>query len=339
LSDEFIIDGSSGEGGGQILRTSLAMSAVTGKQVTIERIRANRPKPGLAAQHLAGMELLGEMCGAEIIGGRPGSTKVEFIPGKMSHGEYTKDVGTAGSVTLVLQTILPALASVNGMSRITLIGGTDVKWSPPLDYYTLVLFPLLRKFDLECSLTIESRGYYPRGGGKVVAEIASKGCLVPLTLNPLSEPSKINGIVNVTGLPEGIAERVKASAVASLPAGLRELADIRVDARESGPSQGVGIVLAATDGKTIMGASSLGEKGKPAEKVGQGAAEALVAELNGGAIDLHASDQMLPYLAMAGGSYTARKITEHARTNMATISHFLGDAIRVEEGRTVTFSK
>ena len=127
MSIDIIVDGSSGEGGGQILRTSLAISAVTGRSVIIEKIRANRPKPGLAAQHLAGMELLGEMCGAEIIGGLPGSTEVQFVPGKMKPGEYTKDVGTAGSVTLVPQTILPALASVKGRSRIIITGGTAVK--------------------------------------------------------------------------------------------------------------------------------------------------------------------------------------------------------------------
>ena len=327
-----MIDGSKGEGGGQMFRTSLAFSAITGKSVTIRNIRANRPKPGLARQHLTGLNLISQICQAEVKDAELGSKLVEFQPGKIKHGEYSIDVGTAGSVTLVMQTILPVLACIEGESIIRLTGGTDVKWSPPTDYYTLVLFPMLEKIGLKCNLDIEQRGYYPPGGGKVTASIKSTGNLQPLKLESLSEP-EITGIVNTTGLPIKIAERVRASALEVLPE-----AKIQIQYRENGPSQGVGIVLAATDSQTILGASSLGEKGKPAENVGKEAAINLLAEIDGQeSVDIYASDQLLPYLAIAGGRCSARELTGHARTNVQTIEKFLGKIFKTENGQSVHY--
>ena len=317
-----------------MLRTSLAFSAITGKPVTIQNIRANRPKPGLARQHLTGLNLISKICQAEVKGAEVGSTIVEFRPGQIQHGQYSIDVGTAGSVTLVLQTILPALATIEGQSEIQLTGGTDVKWSPPADYYTLVLFPMLEKIGFECSLNIQQRGYYPRGGGKVTASIESKGKFKPLELEPLSEPD-ITGIVNITGLPEKIAERIGAVVLDYFPEAV-----IHIQHKENGPGQGVGIVLAATDGRTIMGASSLGEKGKPAEKVGKEAANNLLAEIEGkGSVDVYASDQLLPYMAIAGGIFMARELTGHARTNVDIIEKFLGEAFEIQEKETVAISR
>ena len=328
-----MIDGSKGEGGGQMFRTSLAFSAITGKPVTIQNIRANRPKPGLARQHLTGLNLISKICQAEVKGAELGSTCVEFLPNEIKHGQYSIDVGTAGSITLVLQTILPALASVKGQSEIELIGGTDVKWSPPADYYTLVLFPLLEKIGLECNLDIQQRGYFPRGGGKVTASIKSTGKLQLLKLEPLSEPN-ITGIVNITGLPGKIAEQIGAVVLDYFPEAV-----IHIQHKENGPSQGVGIVLTAADGHTILGASSLGERGKPAEKVGKEAAKNLLAEIEGhGSVDVYASDQLLPYLASAGGKYSARELTGHAKTNIDIIEKFLGKTFEIEEGRVVRFS-
>ena len=329
-----IIDGSLGEGGGQMLRTSLSFSAITGRALTIKNIRANRPKSGLAKQHLTGLNLISQICQAEVKGAELGSTGVEFVPGQIKHGQYSIDVGTAGSITLVLQTILPALASIEGESIIRLTGGTDVKWSPPIDYYTLVLFPLLEKIGLKCSLDIQQRGYYPRGGGKVTASIKSSGKLQALKLEPLFDP-EITGIVNITGLPVKIAQRVRDSALGILPG-----ADIIIQNREDGPSQGVGIVFEAEDEQAILGASSLGEKGKPAEEVGKEAAKNLLAEIDGHAsVDVYASDQLLPYLAIAGGSFSVRELTSHAKTNIDIIEKFLGKTFEVEEGQIVKFIK
>ncbi|MBU4031996.1 MAG: RNA 3'-terminal phosphate cyclase [Candidatus Thermoplasmatota archaeon] len=340
MSDDIlIIDGSGGEGGGQVLRTSLALSAMTGIPLEVENIRANRPKPGLARQHLAGLELMGRLCGARISGGQVGSATIEFVPGKIRHGEYKFDIGTAGSVTLLLQTVLPALASVQGCSIISLIGGTDVKWAPSIDYCTMVLFPLLERCGLECSIETGARGYYPKGGGSITAKINSPNRLKPLAIEPLAEPRVIRGRVNITDLPVKIAERVRDSALNALPENLRKLAHIEIEHRETGPSQGIGIVLAVSDGRTFLGSSSLGERGKPAVAVGQEAARNLVAEIDSKAsVDMHASDQLLPYLAMAGGYFTAGELTGHAETNVGTVEKFFGDIIRVENGTLVRYS-
>jgi len=316
-----------------MFRTSLAFSAITGRLLTIKNIRANRPKPGLARQHLAGLDLINQVCGAEVKGVELGSTCVEFQPGEIRHGQYNIDVGTAGSITLVLQTILPALATIEGDSTIQLTGGTDVKWSPPADYYTLVLFPLLEKMGLNCSLDIKQRGYFPRGGGKVTASIKSTGKLQPLKLEPLSEPN-ISGIVNITGLPTKIAEGVGSVVLDDFPDAI-----IHIQHKENGSSQGVGIMLSATDGQTFLGANSLGEKGKPAKKVGKEASKNLLAEIDGGgSVDVFASDQLLPYIALAGGEIMARELTGHAKTNVDIIEKFLEKNIEITHDQIVKFN-
>ena len=318
-----------------MLRTSLAFSAITGKPVIIENIRANRPKPGLARQHLTGLNLISQICDAEVTGAEMGSTGVEFHPNKIKHGQYSIDIGTAGSITLVLQTILPALASIEGDSIIHLIGGTDVKWSPPVDYYKLILFPLLVKMGLKCQLKIEQRGYYPKGGGKVTVSISSKGKLKPLELQEFSEPRDIIGIVNISGLSVKIAERVGSSVLDYFPE-----ATIHIQHKKIVPSQGIGIVLATTDSRTILGTSALGERGKPAEEVGKEAADNLLAEIEGhGSVDVFASDQLLPYMALAGGKISAREFTGHAKTNIDIIEKFLGKTFDISEGQIVEIQK
>jgi RNA 3'-phosphate cyclase len=333
LPDDVIIDGSEGEGGGQILRTGLAFSAITGKGLTIKNIRANRPKPGMAHQHLAGLKAIREICGAEVEGAEIGCTEVRFSPGTITHGEYGFEVGTAGSVTLVLQTLLPALASTKGESIIIISGGTDVKWSPPADYYRLVLFPMLCRMGLECSIDIKKRGYYPRGGGSVEARVRSPGALRPLRVGGDGEAGEISGIVNITALPVHIAERIERTIGSKLPDELSSKLDIVIDHRGKGPSQGVGVVLAATKGDGLLGGSALGERGKPAEKVGKEAIENLTCELNIGAgVDIHAADQILPYMALgpAGSLYNARTLSNHAMTNISVIEKFLGKTFEVD---------
>lgn len=339
-----IVDGSQGEGGGQILRTSLSMSALTRKPVIVENIRANRPKPGLASQHLTGLEAIKKICDATVIGSQLGSTRIAFSPGKVKHGEYLFQVGTAGSVTLVLQTILPALSSVEGRSKVTIAGGTDVKWSPPIDYYRLVHFRQLARFGIECSMKVNRRGYYPRGGGEVEVELnVLKDDVPEVEFEIFSEPEAIKGIINITGLNRSIADRIKQAALAGLPRGLSDLTSIEIELNANGPSQGVGIVLAVTDGNVTLGADALGERGKPAEAVGSEAAKALAGEMKGRAgVDLHASDQLLAYLCMArpGSYYTAKDLTDHAKTNLWTIGLFLENRIRFQEGQNgVRFEK
>jgi RNA 3'-phosphate cyclase len=334
LSDEVVIDGSRGEGGGQILRTGLAFSAITGKSLTITNIRANRPKPGLANQHLAGLKAIADICDAEVEGAEIGNTSVSFAPGDINHGEYEFAVGTAGAVTLVLQTLLPALASVHGESRITISGGTDVKWSPPVDYYRLVLFPLLRRFGLECSLEVRRRGYYPKGGGLAESRIVSPRTLKAIDIDREGGIDEISGTINITGLPFHIAERIEGTVMERLPGNLSGLTRINVEHAQKGSSQGVGVVLAAFGSGRILGGGSLGERGKPAESLGEEAAGNLIKEIEGGAgVDVHAADQLLPFMALAptGSRFCARALSNHALTNVDVIERFLGKTFDIDE--------
>ncbi len=324
------------------MRSALAMSAITGHNIRIVNIRANRPKPGLANQHLTGLRVMKDVCEANVSGDRVGSTGVSFEPGEIRHGNYIFEVGTAGSVTLVLQTILPALASVKGESTIRVTGGTDVKWSPPVDYYRLVLFPILKKIGLDCRLDIRRRGYFPRGGGEVGFNIISQGNIGNLAMSGFSGVKGIRGMVNITGLPMNIADRIRDSILKALPDELACLANIEIEHADTGPSQGVGVVLAASDGERILGSSSLGERGKPAERVGQEAVKDLLSEVNCAAgADVHASDQLLPYLALGetGNTYTCRTLTKHAETNVWTIEKFLEKTFTVKKGQIVSFCR
>lgn len=337
--DQIIIDGSYGEGGGQILRTGLAMSAITKCTVSINNIRANRPRPGLANQHLTGLHALQRICGARTEGDKVGSTSISFSPENIKHGDYEFNVGTAGSITLVLQTVLPALASVKGHSKLLVTGGTDVKWSPPMDYYHLVLFPLLKRFGVDCRLQINKRGYYPKGGGEVEVFIDSSGEFGSVALKEPHKITDISGLINITGLPMAIAERIRSSVIRYLPNRYSSTTRIEIKYLKGGRSQGVGLVLAASNGNSIIGASSLGERGKSAEKVGEEAVNQLMREMEGGgSVDTYASDQLLPYLAFSkpGSCYSARELTNHANTNIRTIQHFLSNVFEIEEGTKVT---
>jgi RNA 3'-terminal phosphate cyclase (GTP) len=340
LSDEPItLDGAYGEGGGQILRTGLAMSSITGRSVKIHSIRENRPKPGLANQHLTGLLAMQRICGASVEGDQVGSTSISFSPGNIEHGEYGFRVGTAGSITLVLQTILPTLASVKGRSQISVVGGTDVKWSPPIDYYHLVLFPLLKKVGLNCSLRIRQRGYYPKGGGEVEVNVEASGDFGQMAIGKSDEINYIPGIINITGLPSVIAERIRGSLIQHLPDGYSSIIKINVEHMKHGPSQGVGVTLAASDGNNILGASALGERGKSAEKIGKECASQLIKEIEGDAgLDIYASDQLLPYLAFSepGGFYKTRRLTNHTKTNVWTIEQFLGEIFVIDEKQNIT---
>lgn len=332
--EPIIIDGSHGEGGGQILRTGLAMSAITGRSVKIHSIRANRPKPGLANQHLTGLRAIQEICGASVKGDNIGSTSISFSPRNIEHGEHGFRVGTAGSITLVLQTVLPALASVKGSSQISVTGGTDVKWSPPIDYYRLVLFPLLKKVGMKCTLKIGRRGYYPKGGGEIEVSIEASGDFDRMTNEKSDDINEISGIINITGLPAAVAERIRSSLVKHLPDGYSSIIKINIEHMKHGPSQGVGVTLTASDGRNILGASALGERGKPAEKVGKECAGRLMKEIEADAgLDTYASDQLLPYLAFSesGSFYETRTLTDHTKTNVWTIEHFLGKIFEIDE--------
>ncbi len=313
------IDGSYGEGGGQILRMSIALSALTKKPVRIFNIRANRPNPGLRRQHMTGVEAVASICNAKVKGMALGSKSIEFYPGELEGGEFKFDIGTAGSITLVLQACLLPSIFAKRQTHLVLKGGTDVKWSPPWDYFQNVVAALLEKMGVSIEAYLNRRGYYPVGEGEAEVFIEPCNKLNKLLFNENIEG--IEGIVNIANLPVTIAERIKRAAMEEFNRENME-ADIMIE-ETSAACSGVGIVL-WTKGK-ILGADSLGEKGKPAEKVGSEAAKKLIAEIKANAdLDVNAVDQMLPYIVMAGGGeFKCREISKHAETLMWLIKKFI----------------
>lgn len=319
------IDGSFGEGGGQILRTAIALSCVTGKAVEVYNIRANRPNPGLAAQHLKGIEVAKLISDAEVEGLKLGSTRVVFKPKKIRGGNFKIDIGTAGSVTLILQTILLPSLFAERESVFEIIGGTDVSWSPPIDYFRFVTMRALRELGAKVEVELIKRGYYPRGGGKIRVKV---------------EPSKlkgkdfekvkdeIRGISHCQNLPRQVAERQAESARKFLE-NKNLKANINVEVSE-GPSTGSGITLWSS----YKGGSSLGEKGKRAEVVGEEAAKNFLEEyLSDSVFDCHLADQIMAFAALASGStsYTTSKITLHQISNAFVINKFIEGSVEIDE--------
>ena len=317
------IDGSFGEGGGQVLRTSLTLAAITGQPVRIERIRAGRRKPGLQPQHLTAVRAAAKVCGAEVEGDKLDSQTLSFVPcSAPKAGTYTFDVslaakgGSAGAVSLVFQTVLLPLALADGSSQLTLVGGTHVAWSPPFDYVKRVYLPMLERAGIKAKVNLEKWGWYPLGGGVVKATVgpvtsgrqplpsdsvgrAEQGLLPGLDLRERGKVLRVRGTSASSNLPKHIRERQAATALHLLrSAGLNPRLD-EVD----GPSKGQGTVvfLWVECEKTLAGFTALGERGKPAERVAEEAARELLAYVQGGAaLDRHLADQLALPLALAG---------------------------------------
>jgi RNA 3'-terminal phosphate cyclase (ATP) len=323
------IDGSFGEGGGQIVRTAVALSAVTGKSVHITRIRQGRPKPGLAAQHAQAITSLAGICDARVSGVKPGSSEIVFTPGEIRGGSHMVKIGTAGSVTLLMQCLLPALLRADAPSSLRVQGGTDVNWAPTVDYFNNVFLPALSSFGAMVRLEVLQRGYYPRGQGEVLLQVEpAKLKAGHLEDRAYEAHSAVQGVSHCSNLPGHVAARQADSAAQALEqAGY--VSRITEQALRL-PSMGSGITLWSG----CKGASSLGERGLPAEKVGRRAAEELIIELKcAAAVDMHLADQLIPYLALAGGSYTVREISLHTRTNIWTAGHFTDAKIQIKEGK------
>ncbi len=325
------IDGSYGEGGGQILRTGVAMSMIHQKTVTIDNIRANRPKSGMSAQHFKAISAAAEICGGETEGLDIGSTKLVFEPGDVKEGNYKFDIGTAGSVTLMLQALIPAALHADGNMKFTLKGGTDVKWSPPYDYFENVFLPQLKRMGGDIKSRLIKRGHYPVGGGEIEVTVRPGEPNLPVSTGD-GDVEGIQGKVFVSDLPEHIAKRMKKAA-------LKELIDYRVSvSTEIGDSlsPGTGITLWTT-GDRIIGCGVLGEKGIPAEEIGKSCARTLLKDIDTGVdLDPWCADQLIPYLTIVSGSgeLTVRKTTEHLRTNIWVVNRF-GHRIKLKEGEDV----
>ena len=318
------LDGSYGEGGGQILRTGIALSAVTGIPVEINNIRKNRPRPGIAAQHMKAVESLASICNAEVHGCNLHSTKLDFTPGKIKSGEYHIDIGTAGSIPLLLQCLMPAAIHAPDELKIRVTGGTDVSWSPSIDYLRHVTLVALSRMGYNCDIKLIRRGYYPRGGGCVEAVIkASKLCAEEYDENTCDT---IEGVSHSSNLPTHVTKR-QASSAKKILTDNGFGASVSIETNDY-PSTGSGLTLWCG----TAGGIALGKQGLKAEKVGQNAAEAILPELNGAGVDIYLADQLIPYIALArGGSFTTRMVTPHTKTNIWVTEQFLDVKFRIDK--------
>lgn len=312
------IDGSYLEGGGQIVRGAVAFSALAGVPVEISNIRKNRMNPGLAPQHIAAVRAVAGICGAECTNLVPGSTDIVFSPHDLTVRDLVIDIGTAGSIPLVLQAWLPVALAVGG--RITVTGGTEVQKSPTIEYFDAVFCETLRNHGAEISVEVHERGYYPRGGGRVTVHIHKKE-LRPLSPETSSEPVRIFSCSS--RLPAHVARRQAAAAALRL-SGTK--ATCTIDTRE-GPSPGSSCTVVA--GR--KGGVALGRRGYPAEAVGTDAANAfLEAYAEPGTADRHLADQLVIILASAGGMITTTRPTDHTKT-MCRLAAAFGHDISLRE--------
>ena len=324
------IDGSMGEGGGQVLRTSLALAAVLRREIRVFNIRAGRAEPGLKAQHLTSVKALAEICSASSKGLQIGSTEFVFGPGGVKAGSFRFDVGTAGSVTLVLQTLMPLLPYAPGTVELEITGGTDVRWSPPIDYVRLVTLPLLAKMSVHASVLISRRGHYPKGGGIVKLNANPTSALKNMVGVASGDVIRIKGISHSVRLPTRVAERQASAATRAIEQGGLPPAEISVEASGNGShvGPGSGIVLCAeTSSGGLLGSDSLGERGRPAETVGEDAARELVEEMSSGAfLDRHMGDMIVPYVALAEGvsDLSVSQVTLHTLTNVQVAEQVAG---------------
>jgi RNA 3'-terminal phosphate cyclase (ATP) len=331
--EPLVIDGRAGEGGGQILRTSLALSMFTGTPFALEHIRAGRTRPGLMRQHLACVSAAALVCGAEVEGATLGSSRLVFRPGPVVGGEHALDIGSAGSVCLVLQMLALPLALATTPSRVSARGGTHAPWAPPFPFLDEAWLPLVRRAGADVSFELRQAGFYPAGGGEVVMTTSPSGPLAPLHLGDRHGPLVVAVHAIVAGLSEEIARRELGAASELLADTPHEVASASV--RSLGP--GNAIWLTARDASSGVGGSgvtnvfsAIGEVGVRAEDVGRAVAEAFLAwDATGTSVDAHLADQLMLPIAMAGeGSFTCDALTMHALTNMEVIRVFTGQHLR-----------
>ena len=325
------IDGSFGEGGGQVLRTSLSLSCLLNKPFRIFNIRTKRKKPGLMPQHLMGIRALNLITNARVEGDSVGSTELIFEPEEVKAGDYLFDIGTAGSTSLLLQAIILPLIFAKSRSSLSLKGGTHVPFSPPFHYISEVFIPILKKLGIRIEAKIESYGFYPKGGGKVRVEIMPSGRIKGMSFLERGGIKKLGGISGVGNLPLSIAERQKDAALKVLASeGLKaEIEPLSV----STPGQGTFIFLRAETDNCLAGFSSLGERGKRAELVGEEAAKNYLNYYSTSAcLDHHMADQIVLYLSIAKGesSFTTSEVSNHLLTNLWVIEKLSGARYEVE---------
>jgi RNA 3'-phosphate cyclase len=321
-----LVDGSRGEGGGQILRTAIAFSVIQGRPVRVERIRAGRKVPGLKRQHVSALQVIAKVFDGALTGVTEGSREVTFVPGGQRLQTLSIDMGTAASITLVLQAVVPAVALTHSRLRIDLVGGTDVPWSPTYDYLDRIVRECYRSIGIVFSVAAERRGYYPRGGGRVTASIEPCGSVSSLQL---TSPHTIPGVSIVSRcgrLPMHVAERQLSSASTSLEkSGIRVLETCLTE--EQADSPGSSILAFHVGLGMFLGSDCIGARGKPAEEVGREAAMKFMTAMRSGAcLDSNLADMVLPLLSLAPrpSKVAVPAITPHLESGLQLANQFTG---------------
>jgi len=329
------IDGNYGEGGGQILRTTLSLSCILKKPVEIVNIRKGRRIPGLQPQHLTSVTACKRISAAEVEGDQLQSVSLKFSPQETVGGEFSFDVAekkrSAGSTSLILQTLFLPLSYCEGGSKIRVLGGTHVPWSPPFQYLREIFAPMVTKLGCGIELEISKWGWYPRGGGEVSCTIQPAAKFSAIDLTERGKLLKLSGISAVSNLPDSIAERQRGQGTKVLK-GRGFSPDIElVQAPSIG--QGTFLFLKAEFENSVAGFGALGERSKRAEKVAEEACDEFLKFMQSdAAVDPHLADQLIPYLAVAEGksTFTVSKITKHLLTNIWVVKQFLPIEISVE---------
>ena len=326
------IDGRMGEGGGQVLRASLALSMASGRAFRLFNIRGARPKPGLKRQHLACVLAAGEICGAEISGAEINSGEITFSPQEIRGGRYSFNIGSGGSCTLVLQAVVPALMTAGAVSHITVCGGTHVPMAPVFEFFHHTLLPRLERLGARFESRLLRPGFMHSGGGLIELEVRPKGPLNGFEETEAGDFISLSGLIRSYGLDESIACRE-----AAVLNKLRDLGELNIEhhpADESGPGNIVLLTLARTCGLSV--ASGLAQVGLPAEKVARQAFNRLISLRKAGVpVDVHLADQLIVPLALAGGgSFLTEKPSLHTLTVMELLPKFGNMKARASEIRS-----
>lgn len=313
------LDGAAGEGGGQILRSALTLAMVSGKPFRISRVRAGRSKPGLLRQHLTAIQAAAEICGAVVHGALPGSVSLTFVPGPIRGGDYRFAIGTAGSCTLVLQTVLPALWLADGPARLSVSGGTHNPFAPSADFLVSAWLPLMKRMGAESTLSLLKHGFHPAGGGEVSAT-AAPCALRPLVLDTRGADVGVRACALVAGVPRHVAERE----LAGIARGFTHLdSEVRELPQREGPGNALTLALEYAHVTEVF--TGFGQRGRSAESVANGVARAARAYIECGApVGEHLADQLVLPMALAGhGTFVTMKPSSHLVTNIAVIEQFL----------------
>lgn len=319
------IDGSRGEGGGQILRTSLALSLVSGTPFRIERLRAGRARPGLRRQHLTAAQAAAELGDADLEGAAVDSRELVFRPRGVKPGTYRFAVGTAGSTGLVLQTVLPPLLLAEGTSRLTLEGGTHNPYAPPFDFLARAFLPLLERMGARIEATLERPGFYPAGGGQATVTVMGGARLAPLTLPARGATVRRSARAMVARLPRQIAERELAVVESGLGWSPEELEAVVIDGANRAPGPGNVLLLEVESEHVTEVFTGFGQRGVRAEAVAEGAVQEARAYLGADVpVGRYLADQLLIPLALAGGgTFRTMSPSRHLTTNIEVIRQFL----------------